>query len=364
MAAEATGATGRDAVKPRRHRGKNKAPAWVRPDEVAVIELPLVVTDPCDLARVDKLYGAMWQVKRALQRDARAKVDAYWAAKRERDRDGGKAVWQRLGLTREGLERSAYKHLEHSRHLKHHVSKALVMHIADEVWNGVDRHLFGDASGRRLGRPRVGRWWDFTRIPGRARSHTKANKWETFRLVGTLQGHLDVHTKGGRLAQPHRMPQPALPDGKTVPTGKTPASGKPGMRKATWWDHNGPLAVVFTGGPDSTEGDLVLPVRLPGAGTAGTTGALPGRPRRVAQGRPGPPPGLLRAGRVGPGSPPDDPRLRLLLARRPPDARTRSRAGPAGRGGRQRLQPVDRVLPRQHGPRRRRPGIDPAHPRR
>ncbi|MGE7387156.1 zinc ribbon domain-containing protein [Streptomyces sp. NPDC004126] len=48
-----------------------------------------------------------------------------------------------------------------------------------------------------------------------------------------------------------------------MPTGKTTASGKPGMRKALWWDHTGPLAVVFAGGPDSHVGDLVLPVRIP-----------------------------------------------------------------------------------------------------
>ena len=228
-----------------------------------LIVLPLAVTCPHDLVRVDKLFGAMWSIKRALQRDARAKVEAYWAARHERGRDGGKVVRQRLGLTREALERCGYRHLERSRHLKRHVSKALVMHIADEVWNGVDRHLFGDATGRTFGRPKVGRWWDFTRIPGRARSHTKENKWETFRLVGTLHGHLDAHTEGGRLMQPGRMPKPALPEGRTIPTGKTTASGKPGMRKATWWDHTGPLAIVFAGGPDSAEGDLVLPVRLP-----------------------------------------------------------------------------------------------------
>ncbi|MCC3770717.1 transposase [Streptomyces sp. UNOC14_S4] len=230
--------------------------------------LPLAVTDPADRDRLEKLFGAMWSVKRAVQRDARAKVDAYWAARRERDRDGAKAVRQRLGLSREALERCAYRHLENAGHLKHHVSKALAMHMADEVWNGVQRHLFADTSGKRSGRPKVRRWHDFTRIPGRARSHTTANKWETFRLVGTLHGHtMDYCADAQRtLTQPLRMPKPTVPTG-TVPTGKVAASGKPGMRKATWWDHTGPLAVVFTGGPDSSRGDLVLPVRLPqGAG--------------------------------------------------------------------------------------------------
>lgn len=254
------------AAQTRRVRGKNKAPKWQKPNDgiVSVMVLPLAVTDPTDLARLDGLYGAMWSIKRAVQRDARAKVDAYWAARHERDRNGGKAVRQRLGLSREALERCAYKYLEASGHLKHHASKALAMHIADEVWNGVSRHLFPDASGHRFGRPKVGNWHDFTRVPGRARSHTTENKWETFRLVGTLHGHAMAYTDGGQhsLMQPRRMSKPTVPEGR-VPTGKVMASGKPGMRKATWWEHVGPLAVVFAGGPDSGRGDLVLPVRIP-----------------------------------------------------------------------------------------------------
>ncbi|MGA5063511.1 transposase [Streptomyces exfoliatus] len=250
----------------RRFRGKNKAPKWKKPDDgrVSVMVLPLAVTDPADLARLEKLFGSMWSVKRAVQRDARARVDAYWAAFHEREHDGAKAVRQRLGLSREALEWCAYKHLEASGHLKHHASKALAMHMADEVWNGVQRHLFPDATGHRSGKPKTGRWHDFTRIPGRARSHTTERKWETFRLVGTLHGHTMAYTDDGRhtVQQPRRMPVPAAPSG-TVPTGKTTTSGKPGTRKATWWDHTGPLAVVFAGGPDSGRGNLVLPVRIP-----------------------------------------------------------------------------------------------------
>ncbi|MFF5974134.1 transposase [Streptomyces sp. NPDC012769] len=249
-----------------RFRGRNKAPKWKKPDGgvVSVMVLPLAVTDPGDLDRLNKLFAAMWSIKHAVQRDARAKVNAYWTAYHERNEQGAKAVRQRLGLSRETLERCAYRHLEDSGHLRHHASKALAMHMADEVWNGVQRHLFSDATGHRFGRPRTGRWHDFTRIPGRARSHTTTNKWETFRLAGSLHGHAMAYTDGGRqeLQQPRRMPKPTVPSG-SVPTGKTTASGKPGMRKATWWDHAGPLAVVFAGGPDSARGDLVLPVRIP-----------------------------------------------------------------------------------------------------
>ena len=117
-----------------------------------------------------------------------------------------------------------------------------------------------------MGSPRIGSWWDFTRIPGRARSHTKSTPvWETWRLVGTLDGHLgayrhpglpvavatEVHAAGqpagtSILAQPARLPAPVRP------------------RSGSWADHTGVLAVVFTGLPG---GNLVLPVRLPqGAG--------------------------------------------------------------------------------------------------
>jgi hypothetical protein len=58
------------------------------------------------------------------------------------------------------------------------------LHVTDEVWETIDRHLFADSSGRRHGSACVGSWWDFTRIPGRARSHTKDQPtWETYRLV-------------------------------------------------------------------------------------------------------------------------------------------------------------------------------------
>jgi len=263
----------------RRFRGKYRQPAWRRSEgqPVAVMVLELPVTDPRTLRRLANLYAAAWHIKRAVQRDARARVDAYWAARTQRKDKGPKAVRERLGLSREGLQRAAYQHLEDSGWLRHHLTKALAMHLTGEVWTATQRHLFGDATGKRAGRPKAGRWWDFTRIPGRARSHTTAAKWETFRLVGTLEGHVgafrhphlpqDVHPHTPAdaaqlppgqsvLLQPRRMPTPTVPTGH-VPTGNPTPSGR---RKATWWDYDGPLAVVLTG---IGGGDLVLPVRLP-----------------------------------------------------------------------------------------------------
>lgn len=275
-----------DEAPARRFRGKNRTERWKRgaDTELTVIRLPLDVHRPEDVRRLERLFALMWSVKRALQRDARAAVDAYWAGDVRREVDA-KAWRAALGLSREGMEHRGYRHMERSRHLGHHVAKALVMHQADEVWEGVSRHLFPDASGRRSGRPRTGSWWDYTRIPGRARSHTKDRKWETFRVHGTLAGHLAAYQHRGLgpeiltsgeaaaleagtkvLEQPRRLTTPERPAG-SVPTGDTTPKGTPKTRAATWWDHTGPLTLVFSGGPRSRRGDLVLPVRLPsGAG--------------------------------------------------------------------------------------------------
>ncbi|MFD0502643.1 transposase [Streptomyces chiangmaiensis] len=338
-----------DVVPGRRFRGKNKGDRWKRGEdtEPVVIRLPLDVHRLEDLQRVENLYSAMWAVKRALQRDARAAVDAYWAGDVRRETDA-KAWRQALGLSREGMERRGYRHMERSKHLSHHVTKALVMHQADEVWEGIARHLFPDSTGRRFGRPKTGSWWDYTRIPGRARSHTTARKWETFRLHGTLAGHLAAYRHRGLgsavttpeqaaalpsgtsvLAQPRRLPIPARPCGR-VPTGEATSKGTPKTRAATWWDHTGPLALVFTGGADSQRGDLVLPVRLPfRRGPLAPPAALPEQPAAVAQGRSRPPPRHLHTRRMGVRGAPDGALRRLCITvhPRPPQECGRARAG-------------------------------------
>ena len=248
-----------------RRRGKSKAPNFKYDGPVSVIRLELDVSDPVVRRRVERQWGAVFRLRRALQRDAAARCRAYWAARHERGRDR-EALRARLGLSRKGIESAAKAHIEASGWMRDHLTKAVGLHVADEVWETVDRHLFADASGRRHGPPRIGSWWEFTRIPGRARSHTKATPvWETWRLVGTLDGHLEAYrhpqlpasvstavVAAARpagtsiLAQPPRLPAPLRP-----------ASGR-------WTDHTGALAVVFTGLPG---GDVVLPVRLPqGAG--------------------------------------------------------------------------------------------------
>ena len=248
-----------------RRRGKSKSPNFKYDGPVSVIGLELDGCDERTRRRLERQWEAVFGLRRALQRDAAARCRAYWAAHRERA-DHPTGLRARLGLTRKGIEAAAKGHIEASGWMRDHLTKAIGLHIADEVWETIDRHLFADSSGRRHGPPRIGSWWDFTRIPGRARSHTKDQPtWETYRLVGTLDGHVgtyrhrqlpagvrtahqgaDLPAGTSILAQPARMPAPLRPASKS------------------WWHHDGALAVVFTGLPG---GDLVLPVRLPqGAG--------------------------------------------------------------------------------------------------
>src|SRR5262245_5249864 len=249
----------------RRFRGPGTEPLWQRPEELSVIVLPLLVESDRERRRLEHLFAAMHSLKRALQRDVRARLHACRAASRRLHKDA--VGWrEELGLSREGLERRAYGHLEGSGWLLGHVSKALAMHQADGVWAGVARHLFGDSRGRRSGMPRVSAWWSLRRIAGRARSHTSERKWETFRLFGSLQGHLSAHRHPALPAEVATPAQAAdLAPGSRVLA--QPRHPRPAERPASWWDYSGPLVLVFNGGPRSRAGELVLPVRLPeGAG--------------------------------------------------------------------------------------------------
>jgi hypothetical protein len=206
-----------------------------------VLRLALDAGDPVQRARIEAMFRDAYSVRRAVQRDARDRARAYWAATRDRAEDAA-AVRDRLGLSRTGLERAAYGHLDAAPHLRRFVTKALAMHLADSVWTGLERHLFADARGKRHGLTRIGGWYDFVRLPGRARSHTRANKWETARLHGTLEGHRAAYTdRTGDFVQPRRI-RPVASD--------------------AWWSYTGPLAVVFSG---LANGTLVVPVRLPTA---------------------------------------------------------------------------------------------------
>ena len=215
-----------------RTRGPNKKTPWVRraEDGLSVLRLPLDTRDPVQRARLEAMFSAAYSVRRAVQRDARDRTRAYWGAQHERARDPA-AVRERLGLSKKRFEYAAYGHVDAAPHLRQYVTKALAMHLADSVWSATERHLFRDRAGARHGMPGVTGWYDFTRLPGRARSHTKERTWETFRLHGSLAGHRAAYTgDDGRFMQPRRMRQIAEP-------------------ATSWWDYAGPLAVVFSGLP-------------------------------------------------------------------------------------------------------------------
>lgn len=227
----------------KRTRGPNKQKPWTKEADqpLSVLRLPLDVSDPRQRHRLEALFSDAFSIRRALQRGARDACRAYRAAVHERARDPS-AVRDRLGLSRTALEHRAYAHLDAAPHLRRGVTKAMAMHLADSVWTPVERHLFSDARGKRQGLLHVGRWFDFHRIPGRARSHTTPNKWETFRLHGSLAGHRAAYSNArGDFVQP----TPLRPIGETA-----------------WWTYDGPLALVCTG---LGVGPLVLPVRLPTA---------------------------------------------------------------------------------------------------
>lgn len=203
----------------RRRRGPGKqAERWSYDGPMSVIKLELDVSaDPATRRGVERLFQAAFQLRRALQRDAKARINVYEHAPHERQRSlertklrkgipivdvdgviqtrtvsGHELVRERVGLTQQGFADAAKTHVEAS-NLSNHLSKAVGAHMAASVWQPVDRFLFPDKKGKRFGKPRVGRWFDFTRIPGRAKSHTKPNVWETFRLVGSLPAHVNTY---------------------------------------------------------------------------------------------------------------------------------------------------------------------------
>jgi hypothetical protein len=112
-----------DAVLPGR-RGKSKAPNFKYDGPVSVIRLELDVCDERTRHRLEGQWTAVFRLRRALQRDAADRCRAYWAAHRERACDP-KALRERLGLTRKGIEAAAKRHIEASGWMRDHLTKAI-----------------------------------------------------------------------------------------------------------------------------------------------------------------------------------------------------------------------------------------------
>jgi hypothetical protein len=243
-----------------RTRGKNKQAAWRVGDQpIATIVLNLDTSHPHARRRLEVLYFTMYNLRRALQRDAQRLCREYWARRDEHDTLGWKFVAEDLGLNRKGFEARARDHARSSIWAMDHVSAALVSHMADAVFEDAVRHLWSDNSGHRHGALHVTAPHQFTTIHGRARSHTTTNKWETFRLYGTLEGHLDAYGHVALGEHPTLAQVAALAAGTPVLRQSTMTT--PGLTK--WSTYTGPLMMVFAGGANSEEPELQLPVRLP-----------------------------------------------------------------------------------------------------
>jgi hypothetical protein len=156
-------ATNGGSAEPRR-RGRSKAPNFFHTGPVSVIRLELDAGDGSTRGRLQRQWSAVFRLRRALQRDAASRCRAYWAAHHERAADPA-MLRERLGLSRKAIEAAAKAHIEASGWMRDHLTKAIGLHVADEVWETVDRHLFTDSAGRRHGPPVIGSWWGRVRNP-------------------------------------------------------------------------------------------------------------------------------------------------------------------------------------------------------
>ena len=252
------GVTSTFSASPRR-RGKNERPAWRMPDGQALstFVVSLDTSDAHARKRLESLYFTMFNLRRALQREAQRLCRAYRARKEERDTLGWKIVAEDLGLTRKGFEQLARERARNSRWALGHVSAALVNPMADAVFN-VARHLWSDNSGQRHGALHITAPHQYRTIHGCARSYTTVNRWQTFRLYGTLEGHLDEYGYGARRERTLNNVAKLSPGSAVLRQNKLTT---PGPTK--WSTYAGPLVMVFAGGPESNEPELQLPVRLP-----------------------------------------------------------------------------------------------------
>jgi hypothetical protein len=243
-------------------RGTTKSPTgnWRRPPDQATttLVLNLDTTSPGVAGRLENLYFTMFNLRRALQRDAQSLAKQYWAAKEERDSLGWKVVAERLGISRSGFADRARRHFQCAGWASDHVSAALVQHMSDGVFENLTRHLWSDASGKRQGALHVTPYHQFATITGRARSHTTANKWETFRLYGSLQGHLDAYRHPDRGVE---TVEQVLALGAGLPVVRQRRSRPPSSER--WSLYRGPFVMVFAGGPTSHQPEMVLPVLVP-----------------------------------------------------------------------------------------------------
>ena len=182
---------------------------------------------------------AVFRLRGALQCDAQHRCRAYWAAHRERAARSERIAGSGWGCPARGIEAAAKEHLEASGWMRGHLTKAVGLHVADEVWE-----CGGSASvRRRLGAP-ARTTADRLVVassptsPGGSRSHTKAQPymgdvaagWHPRRVPDDLPppkagANRSVCTGANAagqpagtpiLAQPGRLPAPTNPAGLKI----------------------------------------------------------------------------------------------------------------------------------------------------
>ena len=134
-----------DVVVPRR-RGKSKAPNFKYEGQVSVIRLELDVSGEQKLRRrLQRQWEAAFRLRRALQRDANvvARIGPLTMNARCRSERAARAAGTVPQRNRGGGQ-GPYR--GRSGWMRDHLTKAVGLHVADEVWETVDRHLFTDSS--------------------------------------------------------------------------------------------------------------------------------------------------------------------------------------------------------------------------
>jgi hypothetical protein len=148
-----------------RRRGKSQAPNFRYEGPVSVICLELDVNDPVVRRRVQAQWAAVFRLRRACNVTPSGGVG----------RTG-----RPIGNAAPTPKRCASGWVCRAR-----------------------RHLFADASGCRHGPPRIGSWWDFTRIPGPSPFTHQGHPG-----VGNLAAGRHPGRAPGRLPAPRSAPGP------------------------------------------------------------------------------------------------------------------------------------------------------------
>lgn len=250
---------------PRQHRGKNRAPAYRRDPDTPCSTIALVpVLDRSLEHEFEVLFECCYALESALIREAQRLCLTFWADVEGRKRTPWKKLAEDIGLSLKGLSKIIWAHLDAASWMKAHVSKVMAANLASRVWNSVKRHLFGDKNKKHAGPLKVKTFRAYRSVLGGARSlhpdHPEI--WATFKLCGTLQGHLEAYC------------HPGLPEGITVPRvlalePETSVLAQPRLLpppdiRRYWRSYQGPLGIHFTGGPERQKPPMVIPIRLPG----------------------------------------------------------------------------------------------------